>query len=69
MTVATTVTHYSTSSVSLPLGQPRKDPVVRDGRCRSGPLRAQPARTSTRRGCSFGARGKRSVSTPCFSSA
>ena len=38
-------------------------------RGRSRPSHAQPARTSTRRGGSFGARGSRSVSTPCFSSA
>jgi hypothetical protein len=35
----------------------------------SGRSHAQLARTSMRRGCSFGTRGKRSVSTPCFSSA
>ncbi len=52
-----------------PAARPRQVPVVRDGRCRSGRLHAQPARTSTRRGGSFGARGSRSVSTPCFSSA
>jgi hypothetical protein len=49
--------------------RPTSGPVARDRRLLSGRSQVQLARTSMRRGCSFGARGKRSVRTPCFSSA